>query len=204
MCRWIILILVAALFGVRTAWADTRWVVTQSTSSDCGPAALATLLKYYLDVPTSEREMEELTGVKTGVGTTFLKLQEAAEKKGCSAEAFRMNWETLQQQMRTYPAPMIVRLLLPQPHFVVLLGIEGDNVFLADPAQGNLILRKDAFLPRWYYVNAAQPEGFVFIATGPDDYINEKRHRQMVQALRTQLHMLKNLRPPLPLNRIGR
>jgi predicted double-glycine peptidase len=195
-------LLLAGLLLSRVAEANTRWLVTQSTNSDCGPAALATLLHYYLDVPTSEREMEKLTGVQIGIGTTFLKLQGAAEVKGCSADSFRMTWETLQAQLRAYPTPMIVRTLTPQPHFSVLLGIDGDQVFVADPAQGNIVMRKKEFLQRWLIPGIAEKEGFVFIASGPEERVNTKRHTQMVRDLQRQMRRLQTIRPPMA--RIGR
>jgi predicted double-glycine peptidase len=102
--------------------------------------------------------------------------------------------------MKTYPSPMILRLLLPEPHFVVLLGMEGDHVFVADPAHGNIILRKKAFLQRWHIPGLN--EGFVFIATGPNDHVNQARHAQIVRSMKAQLRQLQTVRPPL--NFIGR
>src|SRR5687767_10292311 len=83
-----------ATITIQPVWADNRYVITQSTPSDCGPAALATLLNFYCDVPTSEAEMARLTGV-TRSGTTLLKLQQAVEAKGGTADSFRMTLPTL-------------------------------------------------------------------------------------------------------------
>src|SRR5690606_2530617 len=48
-----------------------RWegIVRQTTSRSCGPAALATLLTYYLGIPVSEREAaRRALGLEDGTG----------------------------------------------------------------------------------------------------------------------------------------
>jgi predicted double-glycine peptidase len=192
--------LLGSSIGARPAQCDTRWVVTQSTPSDCGPAALATLLRYYCDVETSEAEMVRLTGATALIGTTFLKLQQATEAKGGTADSFRMTLPTLQEQLKAYPMPVIVRTLGPEPHFSVLLGWDGDRVLLADPAHGNIMLSQSAFLKRWYIPGTK--EGFVFIATGPNDHVNQQRHAEIVGRLKQQHRTLQTVR--LPMLRTGR
>lgn len=189
-----------AAITMQPARADNRYVITQSTPSDCGPAALATLLRFYCDVPTDEAEMVRLTGANALIGTTFLKLQGAAEAKGCAADSFRMTLPTLQEQLKSYPMPVIVRTLLPEPHFSILLGWDGDRVLLADPAHGNLIMSKNAFLQRWFIPGTQ--EGFVFIATGPDEHINHERHTEIVAKMKRQTRNLQAIKPPLL--RVGR
>jgi predicted double-glycine peptidase len=175
--------------GCCGARADNRYVVTQSTPSDCGPAALATLLRYYLDVPTTEAEMVSLTHATYRFGTTLLKLEEVAKAKGCTADSFRMTLPVLRQQMATYPGPVIVRTLLPEPHFSVLLAVEPDAVLVADPAAGNILIRPEAFLSRWYIPGTE--EGFVFIAARSDDHLNTAHYHEAIQRLERQLRNLK-------------
>src|SRR4051812_26496934 len=78
--------------------ADNRNLIVQTTSSDCGPAALATLLHYYFLIPATEKEMVTLTGATPALGTTLLGLEKAARAKGCAADSFRMDYATLQEQ----------------------------------------------------------------------------------------------------------
>lgn len=169
--------------------ADTRNLVTQSTPTDCGPAALATLLRFYLDVPADEAEMLRLTKYRADRGTTLLGLEEAATAKRCAADSFLMSYPTLKEQMAAFPAPVIVRLLNPEPHFAVLLAIEDGYFFLADPAAGNIVLTRDAFLRRWYAPESA--EGFVFIVAAPGQHVNNGRIQQTVAGLRRALHSLQ-------------
>jgi len=202
----VVLMAVLLLMSGVGARADNRYLVTQSTPSDCGPAALATLLRYYLGVPATEKEMERLTGVTLTNGTTLLGLEKAATAKNCAADSFRMTYATLQQQLETYAAPVIVRVLNPQPHFAVVLEAGEQYVFLADPAIGNIVLRKSDFLKRWYIPLDVKPafapdEGFVFLAVGPDAEAGRKRRHEMVRRLSQQLEHLKNARPLASLQR---
>ena len=174
-----------------SAWANTRYLVTQSTFSDCGPATLATLLTFYLDVPAKEAEMAWLSRANQ-YGTTLLGLEQAAQAKGCGADSFRMNLATLRQQLASYPAPLLVRLLNPQPHFVLVLAIENDTVFLADPASGNTMLPLKRFLQRWQI--AGSDEGYVLIAARADGRTNLKRRNETMADMRRQQAMLRN--PP--------
>ena len=194
--RHLLALLIIILIGtVTSARADTRFVDTQSTASDCGPAALSTLLTYYLNVPTTEAEMVKLTGARPEIGTTFLAMEEAAKAKGCAADGFRMSYETLREQLRVFPSPVIVRTLNPQPHFMVVLALESEYVYLADPASGNIVLRKEAFLKRWLIpasLKEATPEGYVFVAAGPGAH-NEANRWQIVQGLKQQLASLRSI-----------
>lgn len=179
------------------ARADNHYVVAQSTSSDCGPAAVATLLRYYLDIPTSEAEMIRLTQSNDKIGSTFLKLQQAVEAKGCAADSFRMTFDTLKQQLATYPGPVIVRTLLPQPHFSVLLAVNNDAVFMADPSAGNIILSPKVFLSRWLFPGT--DIGLVFITAAPDSHLNTVHYQETIKGLDKQLHNLKTIPGQIPM-----
>ncbi|MBC8104422.1 MAG: hypothetical protein H7Z41_17745 [Cytophagales bacterium] len=174
--------------------ADTRNVVVQSQPTDCGPAALATLLRFYLETPVDEKEILKLADYKPESGTTLLGLERAARSKRCEAGSFRMSYPVLREQLKAYPTPVIVRLLNPEPHFVVLLAIENRTVFLADPANGNVTMGRDAFLKRWYAPGDA--EGFVFIAARPDRRQDQKRCEETVASLKQGLRNLAAAPPP--------
>lgn len=192
MKRLIYLFLVAGILCA-SVWADTRHVVTQSRSTDCGPAALATLLNYYLDVPASEDEVLRASDYRRDRGTSLLGLEKAATDKGCAAGSFLMDFVTLHQQMATYPTPVIVRTLNPEPHFSVLLGFDADYVYLADPGAGNIVLTRDAFLKRWYLPGGAR-QGFVFVAAAPGQRVNTDRVRRTVGDLRRSLYDVQSTR----------
>lgn len=185
--------------------ANDRHLIKQSTGYDCGPAALATLLTHYLDVPAEEIEIAVLSGANQ-YGTTLLGLELAVQAKGSGAQSFRMDFGTLRRQLEAYPAPVLVRLLLPQPHFVLVLGIEEDMVLLADPASGNTMMPHKAFLQRWLIPEdgikkntddntknkAPHREGYVLIAARADGRTNAAKRVEIVSELRRQRQLLKS------------
>ena len=187
------------------AQANDRYLVKQTTGYDCGPAALATLLTHYLDVPSQEIEIAVLSNANQ-YGTTLLGLELATQAKGSGAQSFRMDFATLRRQLDAYPAPVVVRLLLPQPHFVLVLGIEDDAVLLADPASGNVMMPHKSFLERWLIPEnggeknadgktenkAPSREGYVLIAARADGRTNAARRDEIVSALRRQRQLLKS------------
>jgi predicted double-glycine peptidase len=174
-------------------------IVLQSTSSDCGPAALATLLKVYLDVPTSEAEMVKLTGSKPQFGTTLMQLEQAANGKGCQADSYRMNWKTLKEQIKATPLPLIVRTLNPEPHFSLLLAIDGDTVFIADPAIGHIMLSERAFLKRWLV--PGYETGYAFMAIGPEGTVDGERRSHILDRLTKQRQSLQAMQLHSPVFR---
>ena len=187
------------------AQANDRYLIKQTTGYDCGPAALATLLTHYLDVPSQEMEIAVLSSANQ-YGTTLLGLELATQAKGSGAQSFRMDFGTLRRQLDAYPAPVLVRLLLPQPHFVLVLGIEEDMVLMADPASGNIMMPHKSFLERWLIPGngleknatgqreskAPNREGYVLIAARADGRTNTARRDEIVSQLRRQRQLLKS------------
>jgi predicted double-glycine peptidase len=185
------LTLTAPIFS---AHADTARLVTQSTSSDCGPAALATLLTYYLDTPATESEITRLAGTTAAKGTSLQGLQDAAAAKGCGADSFRMDYGTLRRQLEAYPAPVIVRLLLPEPHFVLVLAADEKYVALADPAVGNYLFERKSFEKRW--VASMNNEGYVFVAAREDGNTNVRNRDLTLKAVLRAQRLLQSGNPP--------
>lgn len=208
MLRLLILSALAVCLWVSGARANTRYLIAQTSQTDCGPAALATLLTFYLDVPAQEEEIARLAGANQ-TGTTLFGLEAATRAKGCGADSFRMSLNTLRRQLAAYPAPLLVRLLSPEPHFALVLSIENDIVFLADPAKGNSLMPVKRFLQRWHIPSGkeegkeskggqqskASPEGYVFIAARADGRTNKARRDELIADLRRQLQALEKQCP---------
>jgi len=109
----------------------------------------------YFGEETSERDIldaliagltpDDLEGKKKR-GFSLLDLRRVARTKGYQAAGFKLTGEQLKQ----LAAPVIVFV---QPfgynHFAVLRGIDRGQVFLADPARGNLRMSMGRFLSEW-------------------------------------------------------
>lgn len=207
MNRLLLLLLFFTLAIRLTASASTTDLVVQSSQSDCGPAALATLL-HYLGVQTSEQEMASLSGYDLKRGTSLAGLERAVNAKGGAANSFWMNYRNLRDQLSTFPSPVIVFMMNPEAHFAVLLGVDDDYIYLADPGAGNIFVHREAFLRRWYtsgishlrlhspaYQVSDSKAGIVFIAAAPRSGGNDGRHLQIIQMLQRQVGNLKGSRP---------
>jgi predicted double-glycine peptidase len=137
-------------------------VVKQALDYSCGAAALATLLIYYYGDVTSEAEILELLQsgltkkellVKAERGFSLLDLKRTALAKGYRAAGFRLKPGQLMQ----LSAPVMVFVEpLGYKHFAVLRGVRNGEVYLADPARGNLRMRLDQFVQEW-------EQGIVFV-----------------------------------------
>jgi predicted double-glycine peptidase len=116
-----------------------KYVVKQRLDYSCGAAALATLLRYYFDEPTSEAEILRLLVARLSVdeqrlretrGFSLLDLKYAAEALGYQAAGFKLTVDDLAQ----LAAPVIVFIQpLDYKHFAVLRGVAGGRSVLLLP-----------------------------------------------------------------------
>lgn len=127
-------------------------VVRQRTDFSCGAASLATILKYAFGQNVDEEEVikglftvSNPTEVKK-VGFSMLDLKRYVDKIGLKGEGYIVNPAELQK----IHIPVIVLLDLGgYKHFVVLEKTGQENVYLADPALGNRIMKKTKFIKDW-------------------------------------------------------
>ncbi len=120
-------------------------VVRQYEKTDCGPAALLTVLKYHggNDHLVHIREM-----CRTTIdGTTMLDMVVAAENLGFKAQGARGDYESLMREKLPCIAHVIVDNRLQ--HFMVVYKIDKNSVTLGDPANGLVILTRDKFETIW-------------------------------------------------------
>ena len=142
---------------VRSA-QEIKWanVSRQGLDISCGPAALATILNYYLGEQVSEMEIissilqsSDVTKVKRiqeRQAFSLLDLKRYAVARGYSAEGYKTGF----QDLVDFGKPVIIPIEpLGYKHFVVFRGIVGDRVYLSDPAFGNITMRFPHFLYVW-------------------------------------------------------
>ena len=128
-------------------------VVVQEWDSSCGAAALATLLRYQLGDPVTERivAVGMLRGtdpdrVRGRGGFSLLDMKRYAESRGFAAEGYA--GLTPGQLMRLAPAIVPIRSY-GGDHFVVFRGVAAGQAVLADPAFGNRSLPFAEFAALW-------------------------------------------------------
>src|SRR5580698_10458941 len=148
-------------------------VVMQRWDISCGAAALSTLLTYDFKDNTPETAIVvwllhrvDAGRVRSRGGFSLLDLKHFSEARGYHAEAFSgMSIEDLALEKTSVIVPIRVKGF---DHFVVVKGIFGGHVILADPGFGNMTMRVDRFQTLW-------KNGVVFIVHPPDErMIGEK------------------------------
>ncbi len=128
-------------------------VVTQSLDYSCGAAGLATLFHYYLNDPIPEVEIINsmlntipLDKVIARQGFSLFDLKKFAQSRGYLVTGYRMDFEYL----KSLGKPVLVPIKFKNyRHFVVVKGVFGDRVFIADPAVGNMTMKKEKFMSMW-------------------------------------------------------
>lgn len=113
----------------------------QSQDNTCGPAALAYILNYY-GVDTSETEVVKHVAMSR-FGTSMLQLKKAANNYGFNGVGFQGNYLWLENQ--TLPLMAHVN----DKHYVVINKIIDNRVYLFDPLEGHVILKKNDFENLW-------------------------------------------------------
>jgi len=128
-------------------------VVLQEWDTSCGAAALATLLRFQLGDPVTERTVA--LGILRGTdpdrvrgrgGFSLLDLKRFAESRGFAADGYA--GLSTGQLLRLAPAIVPIESLAGD-HFVVFRGVVRGQAVLADPAFGNRTLPFAAFESLW-------------------------------------------------------
>ena len=137
-----------------TALRENR-VVMQRFDYSCGAAALATLLRYYFDENIDERSV--LTALRAALsaedfadreenGLSLLDMRNFAVKMGYQAVGVRLKYANISK----LKVPILIHMESDNyKHFVVLKGVRGDRVFLADPSLGNIRVPIERFAQDW-------------------------------------------------------
>lgn len=119
--------------------------VRQHDQSDCGAAALATVLKYYRR-PAGLQQVREHAGTDAA-GTNLAGLIHAATRCGLQAIGVKGPYDALLGAR--LPAIAHVRNQDGLGHFVVLFRVTKKRVILVDPASGSRTVDRKTFCEEW-------------------------------------------------------
>ncbi len=138
-------------------------VIFQKLDYSCGAAALSTLLTYFFrdNVPedvvigfifiSGQTPEEGLKKYFRRKGFSLLDLKRFVEFRGYKAAGFKdMTMEDLVEVLNEERVPVLLPIKpFGYYHFVVVRGIQGDRVFIADPAVGNITMSVHRFIEEW-------------------------------------------------------
>jgi len=128
-------------------------IVSQTHDFSCGPASLATLLSFYFRDKVTEAQVikhllltTDIYKVKAKKGFSLLDLKNFAKHRGYKVTGYKMDLEFLVELNQPVLIPMNIK---DYSHFVIFRGLQGDRVFVADPALGNMTMKIGRFLEIW-------------------------------------------------------
>lgn len=155
-------------------------VVRQQYDFSCGSAALATLLTYHYDRETGEQDTFDAmyaAGDKEKIATagfSLLDMKRYLESIGYQADGYQASLETLENA--AVPAIALINYR-GYRHFVVVKGVNDDEVLIGDPALGIKYMSRAAFEGHW-------ENGVLFIIKNRPDvgrrYFNQAREWQLL------------------------
>lgn len=162
-------------------------VVRQQLDYSCGAAAMATLLSFFFQDEVAEAEVvgfifihgqtpeEGLKKYFRKKGFSLLDLKRFAKFRGYNAAGYKeMTLEDLLEFLEVERVPVLVPIKpFGYHHFVVVRGIRGSRVFLADPAVGNTTMTIARFLDIWVdgigFVVTKRAVGKLSLGKAPSD-----------------------------------
>lgn len=128
-------------------------IVKQSLDYSCGPAGLATILNYYLGDKIEEKDIIKVLLKTTSMqkvmqrrGFSLLDLKNFAQARGYTVTGYKMDIDFLRQLNKPTLVPIKFK---NYRHFIVIKGVIGDRVFVADPTVGNTTMKISYFTRIW-------------------------------------------------------
>ncbi|HEY9701170.1 MAG TPA: cysteine peptidase family C39 domain-containing protein [Allocoleopsis sp.] len=169
-------------------------VVGQADWFTCGAASIATLLKYYYGIDTTESEILNLA-IKAMEGTgkdprknglTLLSMQQALTGKNIRSKGLKISPQDLKNYFQKGGLPLILHVTKPQLHYIVAIGMINDWLIIADPSWGRRILPLNTLIQDKGF------EGIVLITIPQNSQINQIKINQF-NALKSAENRLENL-----------
>jgi predicted double-glycine peptidase len=132
--------------------ARFQTIILQKYDYSCGSAALASLLTYHYERPTTEEAVFKAmfdTGDQAKIqqeGFSLLDMKVHLARQGLVADGYKMTLDKLAK----LGVPVITLINTGgYRHFVIVKGIRADEVVIGDPAQGVIVVDREKFEPAW-------------------------------------------------------
>jgi uncharacterized protein len=151
-------------------------IVRQKWDMTCGAAAISTLLTFDFKDQTPETAvvawiLRRTNPVKVQArgGFSLLDLKHFVQTRGYRAEGFS---DMSMEELANLKIPAIVPIRSKGvDHFVIVRGVFGDRVVLADPAFGNMTMKARKFQDVW-------KNGIAFIVHPPDSRMFQRSEEE--------------------------
>jgi predicted double-glycine peptidase len=166
-------------------------IYKQGFDTSCGIAVSASLLNIYWNISVNEEDLyKNMINLDTidamGNYTVSMKtIMDGLLMYGVQSRAYSMDWETLDDTLKKGYSPIVVHLEKPRPHFVLLLNINDEYAFSADPARGYGLVKKTEFLQNY--------SGNALLTASREVVKNEQVIEKSVKEAQLKLEKLKKL-----------
>lgn len=127
-------------------------VIRQQYDFSCGSASVATLLTFHYQRETTEAEVFE-SMIRAGDaeqiqqhGFSMLDMKRYLDAQGLNADGFRIS---LDDFLRIGVPAITMINTAGYKHFVVIKGIDANNVLVGDPAAGTQVVPREHFETLW-------------------------------------------------------
>ncbi len=132
--------------------ARFQTIIRQQYDYSCGSAAVASLLTFHYGRPTTEEEVFKAmfaTGDQEKIqreGFSLLDMKVHLARQGLVADGFKVTLDRLAE----LGVPVITLISIGgYRHFIIIKGLDEDEVLIGDPAFGVRIVKKDQFVGGW-------------------------------------------------------
>lgn len=161
-------------FGIKKpikSWIEFKNenLVRQGYDYSCGSATLATILKYYYDVPIEEKDVlddilkskgfdvsKKILLENGNTNLSFFDLSEFSKRKGFKAIGLAIDMDSLKNL--EVPVILFVKVRKDE-HFTVYKNMDENYVYLADPSFGNIKVSIDKFKEMFFQREDLQNPG---------------------------------------------
>jgi ABC-type bacteriocin/lantibiotic exporter with double-glycine peptidase domain len=130
-------------------------IYKQGYDTSCGVAVTASLLNTYWHIPISEADLYQdliLDQAQEEAATYTVSMRAIGEylkTQGIQSRAYKMDWETLEDSLSKGYGPILIHYEKPDPHFALLVHVEGWYGFVGDPARGFVLVDKGEFMKHY-------------------------------------------------------